>query len=109
MLKNQVKREGRWTEIPAYLRERARKKKCQVCGYPYGKIRHADNGFVLMREHLDHLIPRRFLEARGINPHQVNVLLSVCCSCHGKKHGLEDRIFQGDLASYLSGLRGLGY
>jgi HNH endonuclease len=103
------KREGKWTEIPTYMRKRVSKVKCQVCGDTYGTMRSGVPGFTMLRQNLDHLIPRRWLEARGINPHQTNNLLSVCGSCHGQKKTIEDRLFQGDAIGWLLGLRQIGY
>lgn len=104
------KREGAWTEIPVYIRKRSKRDKCQVCGWEYNTMRgYGRQVFSMVTEALDHLIPRRWLEARGINPHQTNNLLSVCGSCHGKKKVLEDKLFHADVIGWLSGLRQIGY
>jgi hypothetical protein len=105
------KREGQWTEMPVYVRKRAHRLKCQVCHRTYGTIRCrlSLTRFMLLREHIDHLIPRRWLKAHGINPHQANNLISVCGSCHGQKLGFENKFFHSDLYGYLSGLRSLNY
>src|SRR6266446_6108384 len=93
-------REGKWTKFPRYMRERAQRHNCQVCGDCYGVIRRLQ----MTREAIDHLIPRRWLEARGINPHQTNNLLSVCGSCHGQNTTIADRLFYGDAIGWLLGL-----
>lgn len=84
-----------------------------MCGDEYGKLSISKsvkaNGFVYLRENLDHLIPRRWLEARGINPHQQVNILSVCGPCHGRKKGFEDKLFNADVVGWLSGLRSIGY
>ena len=52
------KREGRWTEIPAYLRKRSERDKCQVCGWKYNTMRgYGRKTFSMVFEALDHLIP----------------------------------------------------
>lgn len=113
MLKHPVKRRGKWTEIPSYLRKRTQTKYCRVCSVDYGAMRARlrTDSFACQRatEHIDHLIPRRWLEERGVNPHQTNNLLSVCGSCHGRKKTFEDRLFRGDALGWLQGLRQLGY
>jgi hypothetical protein len=68
-----------------------------------------DKTFMKTTQHLDHLLPRRWLDSQGINPHQVANMLSVCGSCHGKKKGFEDRLFRGDVVGWLWGLRSIGY
>jgi hypothetical protein len=107
------KREGRWTAIPDKVRKLARRTQCQVCGERYGEIFTRYGGpsgmFILTRQSLDHLIPRRWLEARNIDPHQERNILSVCGSCHGAKKTIEDRLFRGDAIGWLLGLRQIGY
>lgn len=109
MLRTEVRRKGNWTKIPAPMRMKAHRKKCQVCDKPYERF-HSINGTVLYySEAIDHLVPRRWLNEHGIYEHFQQNLLSVCTVCHGKKKGFEDRLFQGDLFGYLQGLRSIGY
>jgi hypothetical protein len=61
------------------------------------------------RQHAEHLIPRRWLAEHGIYEHHVTNLLSVCNYCHAAKATLEDRLYQGDVISFLTGLSRLGY
>ncbi|SRR6266404_468081 len=103
-------REGKWTEMPPYIRKRAHRDKCQVCGWKYDTMRgYGRQNFVMVKECVDHLIPRRYLESRGINPHQANGLLSICGSCHGRKKTIEDRLFRGDAVGWIQGLRSIGF
>jgi len=80
-----------------------------VCHLTYGDVHDTGKKLVYAAEALDHLIPRRFLEHRGIDPHQEKNLLSVCGSCHGQKKTIEDRLFRGDAIGWLLGLRQIGY
>jgi len=114
VLKNPVKREGEFLMMPVKARNQARRLNCQVCGSYYGTMRAYEDSdhrspFIKIRQHIDHLIPRRWLEARGINPHLQKNLLSVCGSCHGRKKKFEDRLFQGDAIGWLTGLKQVGY
>jgi rubredoxin len=96
--------------MPAYIRKRAHRDKCSVCGWKYQTMRgYGRQKFEMVTEHIDHLIPRRWLESHGINPHQGNNLFSVCGSCHGKKKTIEDELFYANIVGWLGGLRQLGY
>lgn len=113
MRKSNLPRDGKWTPIPAHLRDQCRRKRCQICDAKYGQMRafrHVDDKtFMKVTQHLDHMIPRRWLESQGIDPHRGANLLSICGSCHGKKKVFEDRLFNGDVVGWLLGLRGIGY
>jgi hypothetical protein len=99
--------------MPPAIRKAARRRQCQVCASAYGSLRAFrstdDKTFMKIVQHIDHLLPRRWLESQGIDPHQKKNLLSVCGSCHGKKKGFEDRLFAGDFIGWLSGLRTVNY
>lgn len=109
MLKTNAKRKGRWTEIPLGARIACSRDHCCVCGIAYGKIQNEGPKLFIPIQHLDHLIPRRWLEKRGIDPHETGNILSVCGRCHGKKKACEDRLFQGDLFGFLQGLKQAGF
>ena len=111
MLKNDVTRKGKFTPIPRFIRKQVSRNHCEVCGRVYGKLYRNGVTFRLNnpKQHIEHLIPRRWLEEHGIYEHHVSNLLSVCNYCHAPKAKLEDRLYQGDVLSYLQGLSRLGY
>ena len=110
MLQSKTDRSGPWTEIPDSARLIVSRKKCSICGAKYGKLTAVSTlSIVLSKQAIDHLLPRRFLEGRGINPHRTGNLLSVCLVCHGKKVAFEERIFAGDTLGFLQGLNQAGY
>jgi ribosomal protein S14 len=111
MLKTPVNRVGKWTEIPKHERSKAERRTCTICGSYYGQMKRYNIGraWVKVRQVLDHMIPRRWLEEHGIYAHSWEGLCSICQVCHGKKKGFEDRLFQGDVYSFLQGLRSMNY
>ena len=110
MLRVKPDRTGPWSEIPDSARLIVSRKKCSVCGAKYGKLTAVSTlSIVLPKQAIDHLLPRRFLEGRGINPHRTGNLLSVCASCHGKKVAFEERLFAGDTLGFLQGIKQAGY
>jgi len=111
MLKTQVKRKGQWTPIPKRERDKARRSCCSCCSAEYGQMISFDSArmFYTAREHLDHMIPRRWLAEHGIYEHDYRGLASICSRCHGRKKSLEDRLFQGDVFSFMEGLKAMNY
>ena len=111
MLKNDVTRKGAFTPIPRFIRKQVTRSACQVCGHGYGKIymKDATSKICLPKQHIEHLIPRRWLHEHGVYEHHPTNLLSVCNLCHAPKAKLEDRLYQGDVLSYLQGLKKLNY
>lgn len=107
MLKTTVTRQGEFTPIPPAAYRAASRKRCRVCGVRYGKMVFDKGRFEVWTaaQHIHHLIPRRFLEEHGINPHKVEGLFSVCQQCHGKAKAPEDRLFQGDVLGFLQGMK----
>jgi hypothetical protein len=107
MLKARQTRDGEWTPIPPRLRKEAKRKKCSVCRVHYGFVRFdADTSgevrkIIRAKEAIHHLIPRRYLESRGVDPHYPLNLISICNECHGKTKVAEDRLFSGDLIGWL--------
>lgn len=111
MLKNSVNRAGKFTPIPKHEREKAKRRTCQICGSYYGQMKCYVYGrkWVMVRQVLDHMIPRRWLEEHGIYEHDHRGLLSICNVCHGKKLPLEDRLYQGDVFAFMEGLKKMSY
>ena len=110
MLKATGPRQGRWTGMPPRLRREAKRKKCSVCRIAYGFVRFDQRGMgikkvIRAKEHIHHLIPRRYLEDRHRDPHFPLNLISICAECHGKMKLAEDRLFSGDLFGWLSEMR----
>ena len=110
MLKNEVNRRGSFTPIPRFIRKQVSACSCAVCGRQYGRIYMVEHGKIRNpKQHIEHLIPRRWLHEHGIYEHHPTNMLSVCNYCHAPKAKLEDRLYQGDVLSYLSGLKKLNY
>lgn len=110
MLKNEVTRAGRFTPIPAYIRKQVSASKCAICGRQYGRVFTLEqNKIRCPKQAIEHLIPRRWLNEHGIYEHHLMNMLSVCNYCHAPKAKLEDRLYQGDVLSYLQGLKRLNY
>jgi hypothetical protein len=110
VLRNEVTRKGDFTPIPRYIRSQVNNYFCAICGREYGRIYTIEkNKIRYPKQHIEHLIPRRFLAEHGIFEHHVQNLLSTCQYCHAPKAKLEDRLYQGDVLSYLQGLKRLHY
>lgn len=110
MLKTDVNRKGAFTPIPHFIRKQVSRGACQVCGHRYGQVYTLEaNKIRYPKQHIEHLIPRRWLAEHGIYEHHIFNLLSVCNFCHAPKAKLEDRLYQGDVLSYLQGLKKLNY
>lgn len=110
MLKNEVTRRGSFTPIPGYIRRQVTRTQCYICGHFYGQVYTMEpNKIRYPKQHIEHLIPRRWLHEHGIYEHHILNLLSVCNFCHAPKAKLEDRLYQGDVLSYLQGLKKLNY
>jgi hypothetical protein len=111
MLRHPVKREGKFTPIPKHERAKADRRTCACCGSYYGQLKRFNVGraWVQVKQILDHIIPRRWLEKHGIYEHDARGLVSICQVCHGKKKTLEDRLYQGDVFSFLDGLKKMNY
>ena len=110
MLKATGPRQGRWTAIPPRLRREAKRKKCGACGVKYGFVRFDTVGtgvrkIIRARQAIHHLIPRRYLESRGVDPHYPLNLISICTECHGKTKLAEDRLFSGDLLGWMAEMK----
>jgi hypothetical protein len=105
---------GAFTRIPNSVRRQVSRPRCAICGRQYNRVfALTDNcgrqKIRYPRQILDHLIPRRFLNQHGIFEHHVLNMLSVCQYDHAPKAKLEDRLYQGDVLSYLQGLKKLNY
>ncbi len=106
-------RPGNFTPIPPKMLKRAHRKQCQVCATAYGSIRCFEGtdkrAFGIRRQHVHHLIPRRWLNHHGIYEHYNENLLSVCDRCHGKAKVYEDMLLKGDVVGFLSGMRQINF
>jgi hypothetical protein len=109
MLQGKIEREGEFSAIPRPLWFKARRMFCSVCSARYGSVKVCDGGFMTVRQCIDHIFARRFLEKRKLEAHNELNLLSVCGRCHGKKLRIETYLFGGDAASFFSGLKFIGY
>lgn len=111
MLKTKVSRPGKFTGIPESTRSKVSRKRCSICGAKYGKLFFDEGKLQVWRplEHIEHLIPRRWLEERGLPEHHPKNLLSVCQVCHGKAKVPEDRLYQGDLLGFLQAMKTTGF
>lgn len=111
MLKTKVTRSGKWTGIPESTRRKVSRKRCSICRAKYGKLFFDKGKFEVWRpvEHIEHLIPRRWLEERGLPEHDPKNLISVCQVCHGKAKAPEDRLYQGDVFGFLQGMKWAGF
>lgn len=111
MLKTKVQREGAFTPIPKSVRKKCERKACEICSAVYGSMRCKEgrvDRLIWVVEHLHHLLARRWLVERGIDPHVEANFISVCAECHGKCKKAEDRLFQGDVFAFLSELKQVG-
>jgi hypothetical protein len=111
MLKNEVDRSrGKFTRIPNYVRRQVNRTACEVCHREYGRAYTVEQGKIRYpKQILEHLIPRRWLHEHGIYSHHPLGMISACQYCHAPKAKLEDRLYQGDVLSYLQGLKKLNY
>ena len=87
-----------WTDIAKEIR-RINGNACCICG------RKPETGGIPV----DHIIPRRWMEQHGLNPHIAVNLACLCTEHHGTKTGLEDYLFKGDNVGFCSELAGMNY
>lgn len=104
---SRIEREGDWTDIPGPIYYRSKRLLCSLCGRKYGSIRTGIHGDVMMevREAIHHLIPRRWLQQRHLDPHLEVNLISICQSDHARCLRVETLLFAGDVYGFLSELR----
>lgn len=97
-----VERKGAFTKMPAEVIAQVRRESCSLwtCAKKYDLTRI---------EHIHHLLPRRWLNARGIYEHSAMGLLSICEQCHGRAKTVEDCLFRGDLLGFMQGMNRLGF
>src|SRR5574337_399542 len=103
--------------IPSSNRKRARRKHCQVCGCPYHQqiVSSRAGGIVhfrpaVVREVVDHLIPRSYLRGKTRkSPHVLLNLVSVCNLDHGRKLSAEKALHRGDWLGFCGILFKLGW
>lgn len=63
----------------------------------------------MLTQHIHHLLPRRFLNQRGIYEHDPSNLYSICEVCHGRAKVYEDCLFRGDVVGFLQGMNRIGF
>lgn len=88
--------------MPAAVIRQVSRERCSLwtCGKEYTFLR---------TEHIHHLLPRRWLNERGIYEHSPMGLLSVCERCHGRARVHEDCLFRGDLVGFMQGMNQIGF
>lgn len=114
-MKRRIIREApRGAVIPPRMRSQVKRRRCYICGAEYGRITtHYTFGRSrpwVPREHLDHIIPCRWITSKELGDANVPVnLLSTCNRCNLGKKGAEDRLFLGDIISFVSLLQARGW
>jgi HNH endonuclease len=103
---SRIEREGPWSNISRPLLARSKRLLCQLCGRKYGAM---TSDFAQLRQAIHHIIPRRWLEARGLPPHTEVNLMSLCDSCHGRCLMAETHLFAGDTHGFLIDMRRMGF
>ncbi len=83
---------------------------CQACGAGLWELWVADRIRQVWVGVVDHVIPERYWRAtaRG-TPHQLENLIPVCPSCHGRKTAQEYRLYRADVVGYKAELTRIGY
>lgn len=113
MKKKRIKREGDYVPMPRALMLKSRRMHCECCRTRYGQMRataSVDSAvFLKVKQVIDHIFAVRFLLPLKLDPHVEVNMVSVCGSCHGRKLKHEDKIFRGDVASFIAGLSSIGY
>lgn len=111
--KKRVKREGSYVAMPRALMMKSRRMHCEICMTRYGQMRATasvtDAVFLKVKQVIDHIFSVRFLLNLNLHPHVEVNMISVCGTCHGRKLKHEDKIFRGDIASFIAGLNAIGY
>ena len=84
-----VERPGDFTVLPRKMYLAAKRARCQIpaCHAVYQSLKsYASHPgrLTLVKQHIHHLIPRRYLHQYAIYEHYQGNLLSVCATCHGR-------------------------
>lgn len=97
--------------IPRTLRDQARRDRCEACGRRYGVWTETTQySRVVLRQAIDHVFPRRWLENFKLSPNVAVNLVSICSnSCHPRKIKAENALFSGDALTYVTELRRLNW
>ncbi len=75
---------------------------CEVCGMKESECKN-EFGCGLTR---DHLLPLRFITARGLGDGNLDINIKLTCSrCGGKKTAAEVKLFNGDVLGFLRDLK----
>jgi len=109
-----VERPGDFTVLPHKMYLAAKRARCQIpdCHAVYQSLKsYASHPgrLTLVKQHIHHLIPRRYLHQYAIYEHYQGNLLSVCATCHGRAKIVEDRLFLADLMGFMEGMRRINF
>jgi HNH endonuclease len=110
-----IREDPRGPAIPHIARRTVKRRYCQICGAEYGRI-HLRYSFAkasrpwIPREHLDHIIPARFVTGRSLgDPNAIVNLLSTCHRCNLAKKTAEDCLFKADTLGFVANLQRRGW
>jgi hypothetical protein len=106
--KKRQPRGGEYDSMPKALMYRSRRMNCEVCRAIYGRIVDSKT-FATADQCIDHIFPVRFLRRLKLDPHVEINMISICGICHARKLKHEDKIFTGDVLSFMNGLNRIGY
>jgi hypothetical protein len=109
-----VPRLGEFTKIPHKMWQAVKRHRCQIegCHAVYGTLKQYEwsaKQLILVKQAIHHLLPRRWLNERGIYEHHLKGLLSICGYCHGRAKVAEDRLFVADLMGFMEGMHSIGF
>ena len=109
-----VERPGDFTVLPHKMYLAAKRARCQIqdCHAVYQSLKsYASHPgrLTLVKQHIHHLVPRRYLHQYAIYEHYQGNLLSVCATCHGRAKVVEDRLFLADLMGFMEGMRRINF
>lgn len=113
-----VERPGDFTVIPHKMYLAAKRRRCQIatCHAVYQSLKSYKSNYssnpgrlTFVKQHIHHLLPRRWLHQHAIYEHYLGNLLSVCATCHGRAKVAEDRLFVADLMGFMEGMRRINF
>lgn len=113
MRRERQQRPGDFTPIPHKMWQAVKRHRCQVvtCHAVYDTLKSYKTSMrlTIVKQHIHHLIPRRWLHSQGIYEHHHGNLFSVCATCHGRAKVVEDRLFVADLVGFMEGMRSINF
>lgn len=112
-----LREDPRGPSLSAGKRALVRRRFCQICGAEYNKIQthyvfEKEARPWIPRQHIDHIIPARFVTGRSLgDPNAIQNLLSTCHRCNLAKKTAEDCLFKADVIGFVQHLlrRGWGF